>query len=140
MAGTPPVSCGLELLARKGIPTHFLRREDETTIRVQECQVRDLPLVSGQAYADMVGLEILFRIRASKKFCDRVARGGVPSEKIYLPSGVELTPGVKFAKPFVEASTKWREGGDIYLTDEEAAALKASAASVQELVDIMARA
>ena len=115
--------CIFDRLAVSNIPSHFVARIDEDTIRVQECRVRDLPLLSsGPAFADMIGLEILFRVRASKKFCDRVARSEVPEEKIKLPAGVVLEPGVRFEIPFIEASTKWDDIDD-YLSDEQAAQL-----------------
>ncbi|MCB9811762.1 hypothetical protein H6783_02520 [Candidatus Nomurabacteria bacterium] len=121
VARTTQAACVFTALRHHNIDTHFLVREDDTRLRVKECRVRGLPLLSGATLADMIGLEVLFRLRATEKFCNRVAAGEVPIEKIDLPDGVTLEPGVKFQTPFVEASTKWRPGGDVYLSDSEAA-------------------
>lgn len=122
-ARTMQTVCFFEHLSRHSVPTHFLGREDETAFRARECRILDKELLS-EAWQEPpvhLNLELLFRIRASKKFCDRVQRGEVSRERLRLPPRTELIPGMKLPEPYVEASTKWQEGGDAYLTDAEAA-------------------
>jgi len=87
---------------------------------VEEAIVGDLPLLSGKANLKMIGLEMLFRVRASKKFCARVKRGEVIRPPDVWPPDRELEPNDLLFEPFVEASTKW-EKVDRYLSPEEAA-------------------
>ena len=121
-ARTTQAACTFALLGLSGYKSHFISLEGPNSIRVQEGQVQDLPLLSGKAQLDVTGLELLFRIGASEKFCGRVERDEIPLESVLLPEGVVLKPGVKFTRPFVEASTKW-DNVDAYLTAEQASSL-----------------
>ncbi len=118
-----------------GINTHFVAKESDTSLRVRESRVSDLPLLSGFAHARMLGLEVLCRLRATRKFCDRFKRGEIPAGKLRLHPGDVLIPGTRFAVPFVEFSTKWRPGGDVYLSDLEAA--KLTGCSDQEISEVL---
>lgn len=123
-ARTRHTACTFAWLGRHGIATHWYDKmwtESGRGLIVREARVRDQPLLSGHADADMIGLELLFRIRASEKFCGRVARDDVQLPEDVWPSGQRLCPGDRLLRPFVEASTKW-ERVDRYLSPEEAAA------------------
>ncbi|MCA9324550.1 hypothetical protein KDA23_00570, partial [Candidatus Saccharibacteria bacterium] len=115
--------------------THYIGRTSDTALRVRESQVQDLPLLSGAAFGDMIGLEVLCRVRASRKFCGRYQRGEIPKHKVLLSPGQFMQEGVKFKQPFVEFSTKWKLGGDDYLSDDAAATLTGqTAAEINEMI------
>lgn len=112
-----------EYLALKEVSTHFRRLISPVSLHVDECQVQDKPLLSGQADYEMVGLEVLFRMGTSEKFCGRVKRGEIDFNSFeFLKQGQRLRPGVTFKKPYVEASTKW-DDLDGYLTVKQASNL-----------------
>lgn len=127
--------CAFKWLEHHGFVTHWHERRwrDKTTLLVEEAQVRGLPLLSGKADHEVLGLELLVRLRASKKFCGRVAHGDVVLDQSIWPSETPPQPGDQFRTPFVETSTKW-EKADRYLTVAEAAEL--TGISSAELFDL----
>jgi phosphoribosylaminoimidazole-succinocarboxamide synthase len=134
-ARTTHAACSFAWLGKRGYSSHYISREGPASLRVQEGQVQDLPLLSGRAQLDVTGLELLFRIGASEKFCWRVKRGEVLLKDVHLPEGVALAPGVKFTRPYVEASTKW-DDVDTYLTAEKASELTGiNLSKLEELYD-----
>jgi phosphoribosylaminoimidazole-succinocarboxamide synthase len=121
-ARTKQTACAFAWLERLGVTTHWHNHEwteARNGLVVREAQVRDEPSLSGQVDADVIGLELLFRVRASEKFRGRVLRGEVVLPEDIWPSDQQLRAGDRLLRPFVEASTKW-EKVDRYLTPEEA--------------------
>lgn len=137
IARTTQADAIFRLLEHYRIATHYIRRESDTSLLVHESRVNNLPLLSGKADAEMFGVEVLCRLRATKKFCERFARGEIPEAKLHrcLLPGTRLAPGVVFTIPYVEFSTKWRPGGDVYLSDAQAAELTGgSAIHIQQVL------
>lgn len=74
-ARTVQTACALKWLEHNGFHTHWhasQRWPEAEELIVHEAQVGDLPLLSDRADLDVIGLELLFRVRASEKFCGRV--------------------------------------------------------------------
>lgn len=106
------------------IPTDFLKQENDCTLRVRECRIRGIPLLSPEAdnTPEVLGVEILIRTRASEKFCLRSGTDNIDRSKLILPPRQSLEVGLRFPVPYVEFSTKW-EAKDRYISDAEAAEL-----------------
>ena len=121
-ARTMQTACAFAWLEQNGFRTHWHKRKWSPSgkgLIVQEAKVGDKPLLSGETSLDVIGLEMLFRVRASKKFCGRVARGEVDLPIDVWQSSTPPQRNELLSRPFVEASTKW-EAVDRYLTPEEA--------------------
>lgn len=126
-ARTRQTACAFDWLERSGITTHWHNKQvagSGVGLVVREVLVRGEPMLSGAAGAEMIGLELLFRVRASQKFCDRVERGEVELSEKEFPEHQQLQSGVRLLRPYVEASTKW-EKVDRYLNAAEASQLVA---------------
>jgi len=137
IARTTQTEALFHVLKYHGTRTHCVGRESDTSLRVRESRVNNLPLLSGFASAKMLGVEVLCRWQASKKFFERYQKGEIPASKLRLYTGDVLKPGTRFAAPFVEFSTKWRPGGDVYLSDIEAAEVtQSSEQDIREVLDL----
>ncbi len=120
--GVCRTACAVEsfrLLQRAGIPTPYMKRIDERTVRVREFQVPGHEPLSGKAEGLVLPLEWLFRYEIGEKFRNRVRKGEISLDALGLPPGTDINTVIKLPRIFVECSTKF-ERRDRYLSDEEA--------------------
>lgn len=102
-------------LEKQGIPTHFVKRIDDTNVLVQK--------------VDIIMVEVIVRNFSAGSFCKRTA----------------MAEGVKFSQPIIEFSIKSDELGDPLVNDDyirelklatadELAALRKSALQVNDIL------
>ncbi len=110
-----------ERTAAKGIPTHFLRVTDPTTMRVRKVEVDpDVAKRGASATNVMVPLEVIVRYYVAGSFLDRIESGVIDPKALGLRGPAAL--GTELPDPYFEVTTKL-EPTDRLLDETEARAI-----------------
>lgn len=109
-----------ELLASKGIKSHFIEYLPPNRMRVKRFNIiEDYDKIHEDTVNYLIPLEVICRHYAAGSLMDRVKSGKIKSEDLGFPKGYAVKYGEKLPHPYLETTTKL-EAHDRELDEKEA--------------------
>lgn len=109
-----------EIAETIGVPTHFMEQIDPVTIRVRESQIITDRALTSRDENHLVPLEWIYRLRVAGSIYRDFRSGKKKPENYGLPANIIPEEGAPFPWPVHMITTKFEEGTDRELSDEEA--------------------